>query len=92
LNQYNKHIIAEDNEKNKKVDDGFFSYTFVHSLSTDFAIVAIIIITIKITGATEKRVLYMCAQKHRKKKTPKWVTAQQKKKTGVKNFTPNKMI
>ncbi len=34
----------------------------------------------------------MCAQKHRKKKTPKWVTAQQKKITGVKNFMPNKII
>jgi len=34
-----------------------------------------------ITGATEKKeiqFLYMCAQKYRKKKAPKWVTTQQK--------------
>jgi hypothetical protein len=47
-----------------------------------------------ITGATEKKerilVLYMCAQRNRKKKAPKWVTTQQKK--GVKNCTPNKII
>ena len=42
-------------KKTKKSITAFFSYTFVHSLSTDFAIVVIIAIIIKITGATEKK-------------------------------------
>jgi len=101
LNQITSTYLAEDNclkeeekKKEQKKSITAFSYTFVHSLSTDLAIaIAIVIIIMMITGATEKKEksCFRCVHEEvEKKKAPKWVTTQQKK--GVKNCTPNKII
>jgi hypothetical protein len=64
-----------------------FSHTFLHSLSTDLAIIIIIIviIIIKITGATEKKCLfYICVHEDIEKKGTKMGHHTAKKKRSKK--------